>query len=58
MSEPISIKMSGSIRNNSKTTPIKTTPSKMTKKNSYRNLTSEKYLNAKLDFSERKKVTM
>ena len=45
-------------RGHSKTTPVRTTPKKNNKKESYQNLTSEKYLNVKLDFSEQKKMTM
>ena len=52
------IKMSDLRRGHSKTTPIRTTPKKINKKESLQNLTSEKYLNVKLDFSEQKKITM
>ena len=45
-------------RTHNKTTPIKRTPSKSMRKKSDVNLTSEKYLNAKLDLTERKKISM
>lgn len=49
-------KMAESQRGRSKSTSIKTTP--MKKNNPSVSMTAEKYMNAKLDFTERKRSTM